>query len=158
MILVESIQNYYLSAEAAKLPLNFRRLQLTAGFLFSSAQFTQIPILEHLFNPQGISEFHNQEKRNIRIVEEELNSHPKYTPLSPIFTSTPPWLYAKPSIRYDLTSIPKSHNASLFLSELHSILEEYPDHLRVNSKMVKLTKMRYTIFQFCTDQEFSQNS
>ena len=60
--------------------------------------------------------------------EEKSKSYPKYILLSPIFTSTLPCLYAKQSIRYDLTSIPKSHNASSFLSELHSIFEEYPDH------------------------------
>jgi len=106
----------------------FEKPKLTV-FLFPSAQFTQLSIFDHLFNPHEISKFHNQEKRDIWLFfEEKLNSHPKYISLSSIFTSTPPWLYAKPSIRYDLTSIPKSHNASLFLSELHFILQEYPDH------------------------------
>jgi len=106
---------------------------LTAGFLAgSSTQFTQHPIFDRLFNPQKISKYYTQKNknRNIRLhFEEKLNYHPKYTPFSPIFTSTSPW--TQPAIRYDLTSIPKSDIPSFFLSELHSVLEEFPDHIHL---------------------------
>ena len=58
----------------------------------------------------------------------KLNFHPKYTQLSHILTSTPPWLYPKPAIRSDLNSTPKSHNPSFSLAELHSIFEGFLDH------------------------------
>jgi len=93
-----------LSAEAAEPPLNFRRLRLTAGFLFSSAQFTQLPIFDHLFNSQEISKFHNQEKRNIRLFFEELSAmtstHPRITQRKPL----PFWT------SLHLRRIPRSHS------------------------------------------------
>lgn len=138
-----------LSAEAAEPPLNFRRLHLTAGFLASSAQFTQLPIFDHLFNPQEISKFCTHKNRNIRLhFDEKLNFQPQYTPLSPIFTSTPPWLYTPPNIRYDLTSITKDHHPNVILSKLNSILEEFPDHTHCytdGSRMKKKTACSFSV-------------
>jgi len=91
--------NISLCAESAEPPLHFRSLTLTANFLASVAQFPDLPI--HTSTLPS----HNPLLHSLK---SHLHYAPKFKPLLPITSSTPPWLFTPPTIRLNLTNIPKS--------------------------------------------------
>ena len=90
-----------LCAEAAEPPLLYRALTLTANFLASAAQITELPIYPSI---------HSHQNPFLFSLKTHLHYLSKINPLLPVKSSTPPWLLVPPTIRLDLTNLQKTDN------------------------------------------------
>ena len=126
------------SAESAEPPLHFRSLTLTANFLASAAQISDLPI------HTSTQSLHNTLLQSLK---SHLHYFPKLSTPLPIKSATPPWLYNLPTIRLDLTNTPKSDKSG-YRQLLTEIIAEYPTHIVCftdGSKSVNKTGYAYSI-------------
>lgn len=116
-----------LCAEAAEPPLHHRRLRLTASFLASTAQNTDLPIFNSLFASSHADRLQSKSYAQIRSkFEKVLNRKFKCSPLRPILNSIPPWLMKQPEIRLDLRNTTSTGDSATCLQRMKVILLQYP--------------------------------
>ena len=135
-----------LCAEAAEPPLGYRRLFLTANFLTTTSRFPHLPPYQNLLHPSNIPP--QNYNKHIRLFLQQSLSRPlKLNPLPPIHLTTPPWLLPLPTIRLDITKIPKS-NSIVYKTHIRKLISEFPNHVLCftdGSKCKERTAYAYSI-------------